>query len=111
MNRWHKLRLYPRIEYDGARVDRVVTFLIQSQREAWHTNPYNLSSFYYILIFFALITWAIGTIVLAHFEALAKIKNGDDHGHIAVLLRGSIGAIPALVQITLWLFPPLWVAF
>ena len=106
-NRFHKLRLRA-FSYDGARIDKLLSFLVRSQREAFHTNPYNLSSVYYLLLFAVLAFWAIGSIVAGHLEAQLKLSLGQP-GYLIPLGKGLIGAAPALVQITLFLFPPLYV--
>ncbi|KAF1845834.1 uncharacterized protein K460DRAFT_395392 [Cucurbitaria berberidis CBS 394.84] len=105
-NRWKKSQLLRKFEYDGVRIDELLVFLIKTQREQYRSNPYNLSSNYYILIFLSLAAWAIGSIVCGHHEARAKIEVGAT-GVLATLCRGLIGAIPAVTQITLFLFPPL----
>ncbi len=46
--------------------------------------------------------------MVGHAEARLKIQAGED-GYMAALARGFIGGIPAIVQITLFLFPPLYV--
>lgn len=97
-----------KFRYDGVRLDELLVFLVKSQREQYRSNPYNLSSSYYLVIFLCLTAWAVGSIVCGHYEARAKIKQGD-RADIATLCRGLIGAIPAVTQITLFLFPPLYV--
>lgn len=108
--RWLKIDWRKRT-YDDASISRILWFLFKSQHESYRTNPYDLSSFYYLLIFLSLAVWAIGSIVCAHFEARAKMDAGDAYGYMAVLCRGCIGCIPAIVQITLFLFPPLYVPY
>ena len=105
-NRWHKSNILRKFEYNGARLDRIANFFIQSQREAFKTNPYKLSSIFYLFLFAILYAWAIGSVICSYFEGSGK----DASGNIATVCRGIIGSLPAIVQITLFLFPPLYVS-
>lgn len=103
---WSELH---RGHYDGARLDTIFIHAMKTHWHQWDANPYNLPPIYYLLIFATLAAWAIGSIVCGYIEANARLKAGDTRGAIPILCRGLIGAIPALTQITLFLFPPLYV--
>jgi len=97
------------LRYDGARLHTILWYALKNQWHQWGANPYNLPSSYYLIMFASLAAWAIGSIVCGHFEARARMQAGETYGITATLCRGLIGAIPAITQITLFLFPPLYV--
>ncbi|OAL53188.1 hypothetical protein IQ07DRAFT_677931 [Pyrenochaeta sp. DS3sAY3a] len=110
-SKWDNLEWHDgRVKYNGATLTSLVIFVLKSQRESYRTNPYNLSPFYYLVIFVCLVFWAIGSVIVGHFEAMPRIEAGQGGG-LATLCRGMIGAIPAVTQLTLFLFPPLLANF
>ena len=103
-----KIQLYP-LRYDDAELHTIFRYAVVNQWQQWGANPYNLPPLYYLIIFACLAAWAIGSIVCGHYEAQAKLEARDISNVLPTLCRGLIGAIPALTQITLFLFPPLYV--
>ncbi|CAO2648995.1 Nn.00g099440.m01.CDS01 [Neocucurbitaria sp. VM-36] len=108
---WNALRnvlrdVVTKFEYDGVRLDRLSMFLLRGQREQYRTNPYGLGSAFYLVVFCCLVMWPIGSLVLGHKEAQARLRDGDKNG-MNSLYKGAIGGIPGVAALTMFLFPPL----
>jgi hypothetical protein len=102
MREIHKLR------YADVPLYKLIAFPVNSLWQSWHTNPYNLHAFWYLLMLFLLVGWAIGSTVVAYHE----VQGEKDVGvKLAKLWRGILGSIPPVVQFILFLFPPLFAQF
>ena len=104
---WNKLSLR-NFKYGDERLDSVLHHATRGHMDSLGNNPYRISTFFYISLYFTLVCWVLGSIVVGHLEARMKIASGQ-HGALAALVRGFISGIPAIVQITLFLFPPMCV--
>lgn len=75
--------------------------------EQWATNPYNLRPVWYAFVMFMLMVWSVGSVVVGYYEA------EPDTGslRLAKMCRATLGSIPPMIQLLLFLFPPLYVQF
>ncbi|EMD91128.1 hypothetical protein COCC4DRAFT_90790, partial [Bipolaris maydis ATCC 48331] len=75
--------------------------------QRWATNPYNLHPAWHLFIMILLLGWIVGSSVCGVFEV------GNDQGslRIARFYRGALGSVPPVIQLILFLYPPLFVQF
>ncbi|XP_014561483.1 hypothetical protein COCVIDRAFT_47878, partial [Bipolaris victoriae FI3] len=82
-------------------------YKLQATWQQWATNPYNLHPSWHLFILFMLLAWIIGSSVCGFYEV------GADGGklRIAKFCRGALGSVPPIIQLILFLYPPLFVQF
>ncbi|EUC38638.1 hypothetical protein COCCADRAFT_46388, partial [Bipolaris zeicola 26-R-13] len=82
-------------------------YKLQATWQQWATNPYNLHPSWHLFILFMLLAWIIESSVCGFYEV------GADGGklRIAKFCRGALGSVPPIIQLILFLYPPLFVQF
>ncbi|EMD62148.1 hypothetical protein COCSADRAFT_183264 [Bipolaris sorokiniana ND90Pr] len=75
--------------------------------QQWATNPYNLHPAWHLFIMFLLLGWIVGSSVCGYYEV------GPELGSVRVarFCRGLLGSVPPMIQLLLFLYPPLFVQF